>query len=97
MQFYSIKVMVISRTVTSLGMGRRGSRHWNNNVNKVITNSQTTVVVQRDEEVRRREEVKRAEKEREILENERRETDEKQAREREIRAKERARQIEEER
>ncbi|XP_073334563.1 drebrin-like protein B [Pagrus major] len=55
------------------------------------------VQTQKDEEVRRREESKRAEQERQATERERREMDERQAKERERRAKERAQQIEEER
>lgn len=52
------------------------------------------VQAERDEEVRRQEESKRAEKERQVLERERREMEEKQAKERERKAKERAQQIE---
>ncbi|KAK7895311.1 hypothetical protein WMY93_020636 [Mugilogobius chulae] len=55
------------------------------------------VKAQRDEEIRKREEIKRADQEQQQLERERREMEERQSTEREKRAKERAQQIERDR
>ncbi|XP_041815979.1 drebrin-like protein B [Chelmon rostratus] len=63
---------------------------------QLVKKDEFWVQAQRDEEVRRLEESKRAEQERRAMERERREMDERQAKERERRTKERAQQIEQE-